>query len=93
MDVNQKMLMELAEQLGLEERSKTAVSKASNVARGYANKSDEELLREIKNLKSEMKSNPNAYKKQISAIYALRAMMNKDQQERLDKVIALLEED
>lgn len=93
MDINQKMLLELAEQLGLESKSRDTARKAANVAGEYANKSDEDLLGEIKKLKKEMKSNPSLFKKQMSTIYALRAMMNKEQRERLDKVISLLEED
>lgn len=93
MDMNQKMLMELAEQLGLEEKGQSAVKEAARVAGGYKNKSEDELLKEIQGLKRTMKSSPAQFQKQLAAIMSLRAMMNQEQQERLDRVVALLEQD
>ena len=44
--------------------------------------------REIEGIKKDRR----AYEKQISAIKAMRPMMNKEQRARLDRIIALIEE-
>ncbi|MGI6727505.1 MAG: hypothetical protein ACOX4P_02950 [Anaerovoracaceae bacterium] len=93
MDFNQKKMMDLAEQLGLGERNEPGVKKAADTASQYANKNEDELLSEILALKRNLKSNPAEFRKQLAAVKALRGMMNREQKERLDKVIALLEQE
>lgn len=92
MDLNQQMLSDLADQLGLEDNAQTAVKAAVDVANGYKNKNEDALIAEIRELKRVMNNNPAQYQKQIVAIKTLRSVMNPDQQKRLDKMITLLEE-
>lgn len=93
MDIDQKMLMELAGQMGFDNKNQRAAGKAASMAGQYRNKSEEELLQEIMGLKREMKRDPAAFAKQMKAIRALRGMMSGEQRQRLDRVIALLERD
>lgn len=91
MDINNKMLMDLASQLGMEGNSSSGAKKAAGMAKQYEGKSDDELMDEILNLKKAMKSDRGQFEKQMKAIKALRGMMNQEQRARLDKVIRLLE--
>lgn len=92
MDINNKMLMDLAGQLGLSGNSQGA-KKAAGMAQQYEGKSDAELMDEILNLKRAMKSDRAQFEKQMRAVKSLRSMMNQEQQTRLDKIIRLLEND
>jgi hypothetical protein len=93
MDVDQKNLLELAKQLGLEGKDSSSINKATHIAEAYKNKSEEDLLKEILELKRNIKSNPTQFKKQMEAVKILRSMMNQEQRDRLDQIIALLEKD
>ncbi|MDD3169625.1 MAG: hypothetical protein PHC91_09245 [Eubacteriales bacterium] len=95
MDSNDKLLMDLAVQLGLG-RSEASVSKAdrmSDIADKYKGKSDQELLSEIMKVKQSLKKDKTQYEKQMKAIKALRSMMTGEQKARLEKLIRLLEAD
>lgn len=56
-------------------------------------KSDEELIEEIKKLKSVMGGDDNKIKKQIESIKPFRQMLDEEQQSRFDIVIKALLED
>ena len=95
MDSNDKLLMDLAGQLGLGP-SEPKVSKAdhmSDLADKYKGKSDQELISEIMKVKQALKKDKAQYEKQMKTIKALRAMMTGEQKARLEKVIRLLESD
>ncbi len=83
--MDNKILMDLAKQLGLPEQ--VAEAKANE----YMGKSDEEILREIKKMKTVIKRNRKTYEKQMQTIKALAATMNGQQRARLQKIIDLLE--
>ncbi|MDD4565461.1 MAG: hypothetical protein PHE79_08340 [Eubacteriales bacterium] len=90
MDINEKHLMDLAEQLGF---GKT-VSKSDNVsdlAEKYKGKSDQELIDEILKVKRTIKKDKAQFNKQMKAIKALRSMMTGEQKARLEKLIRILE--
>lgn len=86
MAINNKLLMDLAKELGIE-NTMAAESKAAQ----YRDKSDAELLREIAGMKEKMRGNPELFEKQLKAVYALRPMMTNEQKARLDQIIRLLE--
>ena len=56
-------------------------------------KSDDELIEEIKKLKSVMGGDDNKIKKQIESIKPFRQMLDEEQQSRFDIVIKALLED
>lgn len=91
MDINSKMLADLAGQIGLDGKNSGSAKNAARAAEQYKGKSEEELLKEIMNLKRSMKSDKAAYQKQMKAIKSLAGMMNAEQRKRLDRVIRLLE--
>lgn len=91
MNINNKMIMDLAEQLGFENDSVSQARRAADMAEEYKNKDEDELLDEILNFKKAMKKDRAQFEKQLKAIKALRVMMNDEQKARLDKVIRLLE--
>lgn len=83
--MDQKILMDLAKQLGLPEQA------AEKKARQYMGKSDEEILKEIKKIKAVIKQDHKAYEKHVQAVKALAATMKGEQRVRLQKIIDLLE--
>lgn len=91
MDINNKMLMDLASQLGFENTNSNQSRKAADMAEKYKSKSDDELIEEILNLKKSMKKDKVQFEKQMKAIKSLRVMMSGEQKARLEKVIRLLE--
>jgi len=92
MEIDNKMIMDLAEQMGLsEQKNSNSFNSAAKRAEQYKNKSDDELVREILKLKQLMKKDRVAYEKQIATLKALGGMMKGEQRTRLLKIIELLE--
>lgn len=85
MTMDNKMLLDLAEQLGF---SESAAKSKIEECRG---KSDEEILQEIGKIKETLKKDRKMYEKQIRAAKALSSTMNEQQRMRLQKVIEFLE--
>ena len=99
MDIDDKMLADLAEQLGFggAGASKTdRVSKADHMtelADKYKGKSDQELIQEILKVKKNLKADKVQFEKQMKTIKALRSVMQGEQKARLERLIRLLESD
>lgn len=92
MNIDNKMIMELAEQIGLSSKSGPASMKnAEKRAAQYVNKSDEELVHEILKLKESMKRDKASFEKQMTTIKALGSIMKGEQKARLQKIVDLLE--
>ena len=87
MDLNEKMISEIAGQLGL--KGSQGVSR--NMIRQFENKSDAELERDILKLKEQLKANNISYQRQIAMLRNLAPMMNPKQKARLQQVIELLQ--
>ncbi len=92
MNINDKRLMDMAEQLGFGKKSSKAEGVA-DLADKYKGKSDQELIDEIMKVKRTIKKDKVQYEKQMKAIKALGAMMSGEQKIRLEKLIRLLESD
>lgn len=93
MEVKQKMLLELASQFGFDDSDDPRLTEAANLADEYKNKSEQEILKDIMRLKRKYSEDPSQMKKQIQTVKTLRSMMNREQQERLDQVLAMLEKE
>lgn len=93
MDIDPKILMDLAGQLGMNEGKENKIKRTADLADKYKGKSDQELLHEITKLKNSMKTDKSQFDKQMKAIKSLSVMMNNEQKARLEKVIRLLESD
>ena len=87
MDLNEKMISEIAGQLGL--KGSSGVNQ--NMIKQFENKSDKELERDILRMKEQLKANNVSYQKQISMLRSLAPMMNPKQKARLQRVIELLQ--
>ena len=93
MDINDKLLMDLAEQMGLGSSKVSKANRMSDLADKYKGKSDEELIDEIMKVKRSLKRDRAQFEKQMRTIKALRSMMSGEQRARLEKLIRLLEAD
>lgn len=94
MEINEKVLKELANQMGMGangDNSNNKINKAMEMADMMKGKNSEELMEEIVRFKSKMQSNPEQLKKQIKTIKSLSVMMNDEQKAQLNKVIKMLE--
>lgn len=93
MDNNDKLLADLAAQLGLGSPTVSKSDRMSDLADKYKGKSDQELISEIMKVKHSLKRDRAQYENQMRAIKALRSVMSGEQRARLEKLIRLLEED
>lgn len=93
MDINEKQLADLAEQLGLGSSVVSKADRMSDLAEKYKGKSDQELIAEIMKVKRTLKKDKAQFEKQMRAIKAMRSMMTGEQKARLEKLIRLLESD
>lgn len=91
MEISEKMLMELADEMGVGSQNGNDMNRARQAAGSMRGKSEEEILKEILTLKDQIKKDPAAYQKQLRAIRALKGMMDPQQRARLDRVLELLE--
>ena len=87
MDLNEKMISEIAGQLGLKNNG----GMNPDVIRQLEKKSDTELERDILKMKEQLKANNISYQKQIAMLKNLAPMMNPKQKARLQRVIELLQ--
>lgn len=93
-DITNKMLMELADEIGMKtgkQISDQNIEDMQKIAETMKDKGDEELLAEIAKVKEAIKKDRKAYEQQIKTVKALRPMMNREQRARLDRIIAMLE--
>lgn len=87
MELNEKMVGEIADQLGLNQNK----NMTQDILRQFENKSDAELERDIIKLKERLKANNISYQKQLSMLKNLAPMMNTKQRARLQRVMELLQ--
>lgn len=92
MDIDDKMLQDLAKQVGVSGNSAVAKKFMEQTAKNFSGKSDEQVLDEIMKLKQVIQKDKRAYNKQMETIKALKPMMNEEQKQKLDKLLNMLEE-
>ncbi len=86
MDINEKMAAEIASQLGLGNNG--GVNK--QVLKGLERKSDEELARDILQIKEQLAAASISPARQKAMLKSLVPMMNASQRERLEKIMQLI---
>lgn len=91
MNSDDKLIADLAQQLGFDEPGASREDRASELKERYKGKSDQELITEILKVKNSLKKDKVQFEKQMKAINALGAMMTGEQKARLEKLIRLLE--
>lgn len=93
MSIDDRMLMDLANQLGLGGKdSRRTSDMISEATENYTGKSDDQLLQEILKLKQVLKKDRKAFDKQMEMIKNLRPMMSAEQRKKLDGLLKMLEE-
>ncbi|WP_312653810.1 hypothetical protein [Aminipila sp.] len=93
MSIDDKMLMDLANQLGLGgKNSKRTSDMISQATENFTGKSDDQLLQEILKLKQVLKKDRKAFDKQMEMVKALRPMMTGEQRKKLDGLLKMLDE-
>ncbi|MGC2873736.1 hypothetical protein ACPW7J_01930 [Ihubacter sp. rT4E-8] len=86
MKLDEKTIMDLAGQLGIQADKKSA----ADTARRYEQKSDAEIAAEILKLQDKLKAANIPYEKQMAMVQSLMPMMSGEQRARLNKVIGLM---
>ena len=87
MDLNEKMIGEIASQLGLNPAGWVTKEEVHRLE----NKSDAELAADILRLKEKLRANNIPYDKQAALLRNLMPMMDSRQRARLQKIIQLIE--
>ena len=82
--MNNKSIMDMARQLGL------PVTEAN--IEDVSSMSQQQMEAEIRNLKNEIKKDPETFRKQVAAIKSLSSMMNPMQRAKLESLLRILEE-
>ncbi len=94
MDITNKMLMDLANEVGLKDGGQLSAREIEGMQKKAENiqgKGEAEILAEIMALKEAIEKDRKSYDKQMAAVRAMRPMMNAEQRARLDRIIALIE--
>lgn len=93
MSIDDRMLMDLANQLGLGGRNSKKSEDMINEATGnFSGKSDDQILNEILKLKQVLKKDRRAFDKQMEMIKSLKPMMTPEQRKKLENLLRMLED-
>lgn len=93
MSIDDRMLMDLANQLGIGRKNPKRTSEMlSETKDNYEGKSEEQLLQEILKLKQVLKKDRKAFDKQMEMIKSLKPMMTPEQRKKLERLLKLLDE-
>lgn len=82
--MNNKSIMDMARQLGLPV-TEANIEDVSSMSR-------QQMEEEIRKLRSEIKKDPETFRKQAAAIKSLSAVMNPAQRAKLESLLRMLEE-
>ncbi|MCT4607438.1 MAG: hypothetical protein N4A64_15285 [Marinisporobacter sp.] len=63
------------------------------VASKYGDKSEEEIMKELKKIKGSLMQNTKKYKKQMKAIEQMKDFLDEGQQKKLEKIMKFLNEE
>ena len=86
MEIDEKMMRNVAKQLGLNSDSRKAAEKMKQLEK----KSDDELVQELLHMQKKLEAANIPYEKQMAALEGLAPLMNGQQKARLEKIIGLL---
>jgi hypothetical protein len=86
MELNEKMIEEIAQQLGISDGGKIGKDTINRLAQ----KNEADLEKELRNIKATLKAKNITYDKQVAILKQLAPMMNQKQRERLEKVVEIL---
>lgn len=92
MNIDDKMIQDLARQVGIGGNSVIGRKFMEETAKKFSGKSDDQVLEEIMKLKQVIQKDKKAYSRQIEAVKALKPMMNSEQQQKLEQLLSMLED-
>lgn len=92
-DINRDKLMELAESLGIGNINNEKLKKVEDAAKKYGNKSEDEIIEELKQLKQSLFADKASFERQMRAIKEIRPLLNVEQRQKLDTILELLSEE
>lgn len=87
MELDEKMISEIASQLGLGGRKDIQRRSLEYLA----SKNDAELERELLKVKQQLKANNISYEKQMAMLRSLAPMMDQKQRAKLQRVVEILQ--
>lgn len=94
--MDNKNIEKLMENLkGKIQPSEEQLDKIKNLAENYSGKSDDEILFEIIKLNKKMteEMSPEEYQDKLRKLEMIRPLLNEDQRNKLDKVLAILKQE
>lgn len=89
-DIDKDKLMELADSLGLGNLNTEKLKKVEDAAKKYNNKSDDEIIAELKQLKESLFADKASFERQMKAIQEIRPLLNPEQKQKMDYILSLL---
>ena len=88
-NMDPKQLMAIASQLGLG-KGDGEIRKAAEKLSG---KNDDELIQEVRKLKSSLGKDKEKFQKQLNTLKMMRNMLNEEQKVKFDQMMKILTED
>ncbi|QZY53635.1 hypothetical protein [Crassaminicella profunda] len=85
----QKFMKSMGDVQPTDEQKKMMEQMASK----YGDKSEEEVMKELKKLKGSMMQNTKKYKKQMQAIEQMKGFLDEGQKKKLEKIMKFLNEE
>lgn len=89
-DMNREKLIQLAEALGMNNLNSDKMRKVEDVAKKYNGKGENEILQELKDLKSTLFKDKASFDRQMKVVKEIRPMLNDEQKMKFDKIMDIL---
>ncbi|TCO73819.1 hypothetical protein [Marinisporobacter balticus] len=91
--VDKKKLENLMKSMGGIEPTDDQKKMIEQMNGNYGDKSEEEIMKELKKLKGSMMQNTKKYKKQMQALDQLKGFLDENQRKKLEKIMKFLNEE
>jgi len=89
-DINKDKLLELAESLGYGKSKGNGSDKFKNMADKYKDKSEDEILEELRKLKKSLFTDEKKFNQQMKALNGIKNMLNNEQKSKLENILDIL---
>lgn len=89
-DMNREKLIQLAEALGINNLNSDKMKKVEDAAQKYNGKGENEILQELKDLKSTLFKDKASFDRQMKVVKEIRPMLSNEQKMKFDKIMDIL---
>lgn len=89
---DKKKLMDLAKTLGCNEPSNDQMKELSSLTDNYKNKSEQEIVEELKKLKKTLNINDKKFNRQLEALDGIKELLDEKQRNKLESVLRILKD-